>query len=75
MLTYRLIEINDGIVHYEYYPNDDRKNVGIFIFDFMNKKVLKNVEPNSPFNCLAKMVQDFIDEDGHYKKEGMVAWY
>lgn len=75
MLTFKLISFIDGYYHYEYYPEDDRSNIGTLIYNPVEKKVKKNIRPKSKFDCLGHFLQGVRDKEGNFRKEGMVAWY
>lgn len=77
MVEFKLIEKNGNILHYEYYPNGDKEDKGIIIFDFVKKEVIKDKKPkNNVFYWLGHMIQGIQDkETGEYKEYGTVAWY
>lgn len=75
MLTFKLINYEDGFYHYEIYPEGKEEDKGWIIFNPETNTIKEKVEPNSPFNCIGHFFQGVKDENGNFKKSGMVAWH
>ncbi|WP_334330157.1 hypothetical protein [Companilactobacillus sp. HBUAS59699] len=75
MLTFKLIEVQNGFYHYEIYPEGVKKDKGTLIFNPESMEVKERIEPNSPFDCIGHFLNNVEDENGNYKKLGKVAWY
>lgn len=75
MLTFKLINLENGFYHYEIYPEGNINDKGWIIFNPETKKLKERVSPKGPFSYINHFLSGVKDKNGNYKKEGVVAWH
>ncbi len=78
MLKFFLIEENEKIIRYEYYPEGEEQS-GVILFSKTIKKYeVERLAPNDKHRIYAlKMfgkIRQFI-QNQTFEKEGLIAWY
>ena len=77
MVKFKLIEINGDIIHYEYYPEGDKEDKGIFIFNPAKEEIIRHDRPktygNNYYGHFLNGIRD--KETGGFKEKDIVAWY
>lgn len=79
MLTLKLIELNDEMVTYKYYPEGNEKYPGKVALNLRTKEKIFLKDSSEDFGKrYASHALGRIEEynlNGEFKKEGVVAWY
>lgn len=79
MVTLKLIELNDEMVIYEYYPEDNRSYPGKVALNLKTEKRMFLEESSKDFgrryaaHAISKIEE--YNLNGDFKEEGLVAWY
>lgn len=79
MVKLRLLELTDKKVLYEYYPEGNKEHPGIVGLDLETKERLFIKESEDDFDWMyahyALTRVEAYAASGHFKEEGMQAWY
>lgn len=75
MVEFKKIYFKDGFYKYEIYPEGDKKDIGIIIFNPDKKEIQRKTVPKAGENYFNKAVSGLTDEKGEFKESGRVVWY
>lgn len=77
MVKYKLIKVDGGYYYYEIYAEGmmDEEHKGVLVFNPIAKDIKERIDPCDDSTYINHCLNDFRDENGNYKREGMVAWY
>lgn len=79
MVTLKLIELNNDMVIYEYYPEDKREYPGKIALNFKTKERIFMKDSPEDFNrmyashAIIKVEEYYLN--GEFKESGLVAWW
>ena len=78
MVYFKLIELNEDSVIYEYYPENKREYPGVIVIN-RNRDDIKITESEEDFGKryafhALRVIEQYIEHDD-FKEESMTAWY